>query len=62
MDFTIPLGQVDYYSPVTMVMEQWPVTINIIARRGCDFMLFNMIKQLAEEGVLRSVTTGRTAF
>ncbi|KAH1488333.1 hypothetical protein LV164_004194 [Aspergillus fumigatus] len=62
VDFTIPLGQVDYDSPVTMVTEQWPVTINIIARRGCDFMLFNMIKQLAEEGVLRSVTTGRTAF
>ncbi|RLM00329.1 hypothetical protein CFD26_107906 [Aspergillus turcosus] len=62
VDFTIPLGQVDYYSPVTMVTEQWPVTINIIARRGCDFMLFNMIKKLAEEGVLRSVKTGRTAF
>ncbi|KAF7177902.1 hypothetical protein CNMCM7691_006378 [Aspergillus felis] len=62
VDFTIPLGQVDYYSPVTMVTEQWPVTINIIARRGCDFMLFNMMKKLAEEGVLRSVKTGRTAF
>ncbi|KAF4164372.1 hypothetical protein CNMCM6936_009308 [Aspergillus lentulus] len=62
VDFTIPLGQVDYYSPVTMVREQWPVTINIIARRGCDFMLFNMIKKLAEEGVLRSVKTGRMAF
>jgi hypothetical protein len=45
-----------------MVKEQWPVTINIIARRGCDFMLFNMIKMLAEEGVLQSVKTGRTAF
>ncbi|GIJ83123.1 hypothetical protein Asppvi_001642 [Aspergillus pseudoviridinutans] len=62
VDFTIPLGQVDYYSPVTMIREQWPVTINIIARRGCDFMLFNMIKKLAGEGVLRSVKTGRTAF
>ena len=62
VDFTIPLGQVEYQSPVTRVTEQWPVTINIMARRGCDFMLFNMVKKLAQEGVLRSVKTGRTPF
>ncbi|EAW11674.1 amidase family protein [Aspergillus clavatus NRRL 1] len=62
VDFTIPLGQVEYQSPITRVREQWPVTINIIARRGCDFMLFNLVKKLAEEGVLRTVKTGRTPF
>lgn len=39
-----------------------PVTINLVVGRGCDFVLFNMIEKLAEEGVLATVKTGRTAF
>ncbi|KAL5356468.1 amidase signature domain-containing protein [Aspergillus floccosus] len=62
VDLTIPIGQVAYYSPVTMVTEQWPVSINLIARRGCDFMLFNMVEKMAEEGIIGPVKTGRTAF
>ncbi|KAF9894121.1 hypothetical protein FE257_009094 [Aspergillus nanangensis] len=61
-DFTIPLGQVSHQSPVTMHTEQIPVSINLMARRGCDFMLFNMVEKLAEVGILRAVKTGREAF
>lgn len=61
-DYTIPIGQVSYFSPVTAVTEYIPVTINMIVKRGCDFMLFNMIEKLAKEGVLQTVKTGRTAF
>ena len=39
-----------------------PVTINLVVKRGCDFVLYNMIERLADEGVLKSVKTGRTAF
>jgi hypothetical protein len=39
-----------------------PVTVNIAVKRGCDFVFFNMVEKLAEEGVLKSVMTGRTAF
>lgn len=62
VDLTIPLGQVAYESPVTMVTEQWPVSVNLIARRGCDFMLFNMIEKMAEAGIIGPVKTGREAF
>ncbi|PYI36747.1 amidase signature enzyme [Aspergillus indologenus CBS 114.80] len=61
-DFTIPLGQVPYASPVTMVTEQWPVVFNLIARRGCDFMLFDLVERMAEAGIIAEVKTGRTAY
>ncbi|KAJ4351829.1 uncharacterized protein N0V89_007173 [Didymosphaeria variabile] len=61
-DFTIPIGQVPYYSNVTFHEEMVPVTINMVVKRGCDFMLLNMIEKLADRGVLSAVKTGRTAF
>ncbi|KAI1084643.1 amidase family protein [Whalleya microplaca] len=62
VDMTIPIGQVPYMSNVTFVEEMVPVTVNVIAKRGCDFMLWNMFEKLADEGVLRTIKTGRTAF
>jgi len=61
-DYTIPIGQVSYFSNVTFHTEYMPVTINMVVKRGCDFMLFNMIEKLADEGVLTAVKTGRLAF
>ncbi|KAF2708346.1 amidase family protein [Pleomassaria siparia CBS 279.74] len=61
-DFTIPIGQVPYFSNVTFHEEMVPVTINMVVKRGCDFVLYNMIEKLADEGVLKTVKTGRTAF
>jgi hypothetical protein len=61
-DFTIPIGQVQYQSNVTFHEEMVPVTINLVVKRGCDFVLYNMIEKLADEGVLKTVNTGRTAF
>ena len=61
-DFTIPIGQVPYRSEVTFHEEMVPVTINMVVKRGCDFVLYNMIEKLADEGVLKTVKTGRTAY
>jgi len=61
-DFTIPLGQVTYQSPVSFFPEQYPVSINLIVRRGCDFMLYNMVEKMAKAGILGTVKTGREAF
>jgi hypothetical protein len=61
-DFTIPIGQVPYRSNVTFHEEMVPVTIDMVVKRGCDFVLYNMIEKLADEGVLKTVKTGRTAF
>ncbi|KAH7072669.1 amidase family protein [Paraphoma chrysanthemicola] len=61
-DFTVPIGQVPYKSNVTFHEEMVPVTINLVVKRGCDFVLYNFVKRLADEGVLKTVKTGRTAF
>ncbi|GKT49038.1 uncharacterized protein ColSpa_09219 [Colletotrichum spaethianum] len=61
-DYTIPLGQVSYFSNVTFREEVMPVTANLVAKRGSDFVLFNMINELADRGILGTVLTGRTAF
>jgi hypothetical protein len=58
----VPIGQVPYFSNITFREEMVPVTIDMVVKRGCDFMLYNLIERLADEGVLKSVKTGRTAF
>lgn len=61
-DFTVPIGQVPYFSNVTFHEEMVPVTINMVVKRGCDFVLYNMIDKLADAGVLSAVKTGKTAY
>ncbi|KAI7344804.1 hypothetical protein D0862_11811 [Hortaea werneckii] len=61
-DFTVPIGQVQYQSEVTFHPEYVPVTINMVVKRGCDFVLYNMIEKLADAGVIGTVKTGRTAY
>ncbi|KAK7429744.1 hypothetical protein QQZ08_003770 [Neonectria magnoliae] len=61
-DYTVPIGQVPYFSNVTFQNEMMPVTVNLVAKRGCDFVLFNLINELADRGVLKTVLTGKQAF
>jgi hypothetical protein len=61
-DFTVPIGQVLYFSNVTRVEEMVPVTLSLVMRRGCDFSLFGLIEKMADVGMLKTVKTGRTAF
>ncbi|KAM0716039.1 hypothetical protein Q7P37_008553 [Cladosporium fusiforme] len=61
-DFTVPIGQVPYQSRITFHEEMVPVTINMVVKRGCDFVLYDMIEKLAEAGVLQTVRTGAAAF
>lgn len=61
-DFTVPIGQVPYFSNVTRVEEMVPVTLSLVMRRGCDYSLFGLIEKMADVGMLQAVKTGRTAF
>jgi hypothetical protein len=61
-DFTVPIGQVPYFSNVTRVEEMVPVTLSLVMRRGCDYSLFGLIEKMADVGMLKTVKTGRTAF
>lgn len=61
-DFTVPIGQVPYFSNVTRIEEMVPVTLSLVMRRGCDYSLFGLIEKMADVGMLKAVKTGRTAF
>lgn len=39
-----------------------PVSVSLVARRGCDFMLMDLVGALADDGIMQTVKTGRTAF
>ncbi|KAI5253398.1 hypothetical protein E4T42_02866 [Aureobasidium subglaciale] len=62
VDFTLPIGEVVYFSNVTFQEEMMPVTINIVARRGCDRVLMSFVETMADKGILSAVKTGRRAF
>jgi hypothetical protein len=57
-DFAIPIGEVSYKSDVTKHQESLAVSIRIMAARGCDAMLLDLINRLTDEGILSAVKTG----
>lgn len=61
-DFVLPIGQARYNSSVTMHEELLPVTVNIMAARGCDGMIYSLVKDLHKAGVLSTVKAGRSSF
>ena len=57
-----PIGEVGYMSNITNVEEKLPVSIDVLAHRGCDLMLLDLAKDLADAGLLKEVQTGRTLW
>ncbi|KAF2760328.1 amidase signature enzyme [Pseudovirgaria hyperparasitica] len=58
-EVVIPLGSVDFESPVTGTVKKAPVAVSLLAGYGCDFMLFDLVERLAQEGaVVAEVRTG----
>jgi Asp-tRNA(Asn)/Glu-tRNA(Gln) amidotransferase A subunit family amidase len=61
-DFVVPIGEVPYNSTISLKTEYMPVTMSFVASRGCDLMLVNLIRELEEAGILRSVGTGTKMY
>jgi len=61
-EVTIPIGEATYFSHVSGVWEPIPVAIELVARKGCDAMLLDLVKKLGELGVVRTVDVGRFMF
>ncbi|KAF5363872.1 hypothetical protein D9756_000069 [Leucocoprinus leucothites] len=59
---TIPLGQVQYKSPVTGNWEWMPVAVQIVTRRGCDGVLYELIRKLGDKGIVKAVQAGAEAY
>ncbi|KAF1354823.1 amidase signature domain-containing protein [Delphinella strobiligena] len=57
-DFVIPLGVASYFSDVTNHVEYLPVTVDIMAAKGCDGMLYALINDMFDAGLLSTPLTG----
>ncbi|PVH99545.1 amidase signature enzyme [Periconia macrospinosa] len=57
-DFVVPIGEAPYNSSVTGHVEYLPVTVNFMAAKGCDGMLFGLVERLFEVGLVKSVLAG----
>ncbi|VUC34495.1 unnamed protein product [Clonostachys rosea] len=58
----IPIGQAPYKSVISLQDEYLPVVIDLMASPGCDYMLYDLVSKLQEEGLIKTVKTGRLAF
>lgn len=61
-DFVVPVGRVPYQSRITGRTEYLPLSVNLMARKGCDGMLFDLVEDLVREGIVKEVKPGRSIF
>jgi hypothetical protein len=61
-DFVVPIGEAPYNSTITGHVEYLPVTANFMAAKGCDGMLFSLIKELHAKGIVKTALTGRSGI
>ncbi|PHH71475.1 hypothetical protein CDD83_5164 [Cordyceps sp. RAO-2017] len=57
-EVVVPVGEAAYRSAVTGRDEFLPVTVRIMAARGCDAMLLDLVRDLVREGILPTVRAG----
>lgn len=59
-DIVIPIGEIEYESEVTHHTEYLPVTVDLMAAKGCDGMLFSLVRKMYAVGMIAEVKTGRS--
>ncbi|KAI3533246.1 hypothetical protein CSPX01_12902 [Colletotrichum filicis] len=59
-DHVFPLGEVGSVSSVTNVTEMLPVTVDVMAARGCDGLIVRLAQDLVETGILKVPLAGGT--
>lgn len=52
------MGQAKYYSDITNHTEYLPVTVDIMAARGCDGMIFGLVEDLTKAGIVKPSVAG----
>lgn len=61
-DFVVPIGEAPYNSTITRHVEYLPVTVDFMAAKGCDGMLFSLIEDLYKVGILKTALPGRSGI
>ena len=59
-DFVVPIGEATYFSNITQHEEKLPVTVDIMAARGCDGLIYDLVRDLVEAGILKPSVAGRS--
>lgn len=61
-DMVFPIGEVSSFSNVTQHEEYLPVTVDILAAKGCDGLLVKLAQDLISAGIIRQPVTGQTIY
>jgi hypothetical protein len=61
-DVTVPIGQITYLSNVTKKEEYLPISVDIMAAKGCDIMVLDLVNDLVADGLLQVVQTGNSIY
>ena len=56
------VGQATFFSNITQHDEYLPVTIDIMAAKGCDGMIVQLAQDLVAAGILKAPLTGGTIY
>ncbi|KAH9887763.1 amidase signature enzyme [Xylariomycetidae sp. FL2044] len=62
VDVTVPIGFIGYDSVISGREEPLAITLNIVAHKGCDFVVLDFLQACAEARLCLEVKTGRSAF
>ncbi|THW52626.1 amidase signature enzyme [Aureobasidium pullulans] len=60
-DFVIPIGETPYLSNITLQTEYLPVSVDILAAKGCDGMIFGLVQDLVKAGLIKGTKAGYSA-
>ncbi|KAJ4359610.1 uncharacterized protein N0V89_000165 [Didymosphaeria variabile] len=59
-EIVIPIGEIAYFSSVSNHTEYLPVTVDLMAAKGCDGMLFSLVEELYLRGIVNKSEAGRS--
>ena len=54
----VPIGQASFQSVITNHSEFLPVTVDFMAARGCDGMIFSLVQDLLKAGIIKKSVAG----
>lgn len=61
-EVVVPIGDVAYNSTVTGSQERLPVSISMVVRKDCDYVLLDLLAALQNAGIVKSVKTGQSLY
>lgn len=59
-DMVVPLGEAAYQSNVTLHSEVLPVSVDLLAAKGCDGLIFQLVEDLYAAGIVSKPDAGGT--